>query len=66
MWWFFKRRMTEDDIEGRCEECGKRLPLTLKVIRQCETRLIVSQCPEHPGAALILWPQRNDIVREWI
>jgi uncharacterized Zn finger protein len=65
MWWFFNRRMTQDDIEGRCEECGTRLPLTLKVIHQYEIRLIVSQCPEHPGAAHILWPQREDIER-WI
>jgi hypothetical protein len=63
MWWFFKRRMTKDDIEGRCEECGKRLPLTLKVIHQREISLSVFECSEHPGSTMILWPQRDDIIR---
>lgn len=59
--WFFQRRQTGDDIEGRCERCGKRLKLVLTVLSKNEILILAIPCKDHPEDVMILWPQREDI-----
>ena len=51
------------DFEGRCEECAKNLKLYMVVSTQQIITLEVEECSEHPGSALILYPQRDDVIR---
>jgi hypothetical protein len=62
--WIFRRNMTKDDIEGRCEWCAKRLNIEITVISQEEINLKVIPCKDHPKSAIILWPQRKDLIRK--
>ncbi len=52
----------EYDFEGRCEECGKNLNLTLKRISKNSVKLESVECSKHKGKTMILWPQRDDII----
>jgi hypothetical protein len=51
------------DFEGRCVKCHKHLKLYLKVVGTNEVILTVEKCQEHPDNSLILWPQRDDVIR---
>ena len=51
------------DFEGRCEECAMNLILRLVVINQQKIILEVEECVDHPGSALLLYPQRDDVIR---
>lgn len=59
--------MDDQDIEGRCENCGSRLDLYLVVMSNSEIKLKVKKCEKHRKCreedAMILWPQRDDIKR---
>lgn len=61
--WFFRRRMATEDFEGRCECCAKRLKLYVMVITSRRIILDVIPCKDHPKDAMILWPQRKDLIR---
>ncbi|MFA5056840.1 MAG: hypothetical protein WC485_01890 [Opitutaceae bacterium] len=65
--WFFYRRMADQDIEGKCENCGSRLDLYLVVLSNSEIKIKVKKCEKYPACsekdAMILWPQRDDIKR---
>ena len=63
MWPFKKDIKREWDFEGRCTKCHKYLPLILEVISKHEIRLTITPCIEHPEDSLILWPQRDDVIR---
>ena len=62
--WFFQRRQTEDDIEGRCECCGIRLNLLITVVSSNEIRILAVPCKDHPKDVMILWPKRKDILTD--
>ncbi len=51
------------DFEGRCSECGKPLTLYVYVVTQNTLVLRVDECGKHPGKDVILWPQREDVIR---
>ena len=51
------------DFEGRCVKCHKNLILYLKVVGSNKVTLEVEKCIEHPNDSLILWPQRDDVIR---
>ncbi len=51
------------DFEGRCVQCHKNLKLYLKVVNRYKIILTVEKCQEHPNTSLILWPQRDDVIR---
>jgi hypothetical protein len=55
------------DFEGRCThqgECVNReLALELRVIDNQTIELKTTVCPDHPNESLILWPDRDDVVR---
>lgn len=51
----------EYDFEGRCEECGSGLNLILTRISSNSVQLTSTECSEHKGKTMILWPQRDDI-----
>jgi len=59
----FNRMNREHDFEGRCEQCGRPLPLNLFVESNQKITLSVFPCPKHPEGGMILWPQRDDIRR---
>ena len=61
--WFFNRKQTEDDFEGRCEGCVKRLDLLVTVESITRIILDVIPCKDHPKDAMILWPIRKDLIR---
>ena len=61
--WFFNRKQTKDDFEGRCEWCAKRLDLLVTVESITRISLDVIPCKNHPNDAMILWPQREDLIR---
>jgi len=63
--WLFRRKQTEDDFEGRCEGCAKRLDLEVTVITSRRIILDVIPCKDHPKDAMILWPQRKDLIRRY-
>ena len=52
------------DFEGRCSQCAKPLNLYLRRLSDLELTLRTEECPNHPGSAVILWPQRDDIIEE--
>ena len=62
-----KRWRREDrtwDFEGRCTKCGKSLDLIVYVRSQYLVLLRLDKwCEEHPKDSMILWPQRDDIIR---
>lgn len=68
--------MNADRFEGRCTACGGALKLSVQPLSSYaySKRLSVSEqtaglilrvdeCPDHPGDAGILWPQREDLRR---
>lgn len=64
--WLKKRKKHEDrtwDFEGRCEECGRPLKLYMNVETRQKIILEVENCADHLGKAVILWPQREDVIR---
>ncbi len=61
LFWLFKRSYSLWDFEGRCEECAKRLPITVVVRSKRSVTITTDKCPLHPEGAMILWPQRGDI-----
>ena len=50
------------DFEGRCEECGRPLDLMLECLSSRKVSLEAVRCPDHPDGAMVLWPQRDDII----
>ena len=60
---FFNRKQTKDDFEGHCKWCAKRLDLEVTVITPRRIILDVIPCKDHPDDAMILWPQRKDLIR---
>jgi len=53
----------EWDFEGRCVKCHKALDMKLNCFSSHSFRLDVVPCSEHPNDSVILWPQRDDIIR---
>ena len=51
------------DFEGRCETCAKNLILYMTALTQQKIVLKVEECSDHPGSALILYPQRDDVIK---
>ena len=51
------------DFEGRCEVCAKNLVLFMTPVDRFKVVHDVARCPEHPNDALILYPNREDIIR---
>lgn len=64
--WPFKQDRTWD-FEGRCThpDCEKRsLDIILTVETDRKITLEVVPCIAHPKESHILWPQRDDIIRQ--
>ena len=53
--------MRMNDFEGRCVTCHRDLDMALTRFPPSGLRLDVVPCPEHPGASVILWLQRDDM-----
>lgn len=63
--WPFKKKETDRtyDFEAHCSKCHEPLDMYLQVVRHDIVILRPTACLQHPGKELILWPQRNDIIR---
>jgi len=52
------------DFEGRCSECAKPLNMIVRRLSHRKISLEAVLCEDHPDGAMILWPQRDDIIDE--